>query len=67
MLDKEYDRVKKSLMGSLGEQSFIALASDGWFKKAVGGTPLVNMMALLRSSGSHFLEVGCCVQSATLP
>jgi hypothetical protein len=67
MLDKEYVRVKKSKMGSIGEQSFIALAADSWFKTVkAGGAPFVNIVAHLSVGGSHFLEVGYCVQH-TLP
>lgn len=62
MLDSEYDAVRITVEEKLQVASqvcsLVALATDGWRKKAAAqGTPLINAMLLLPGGGSVFCKV----------
>jgi hypothetical protein len=62
MLDDEYKAIKKQTEDTRMDAAFYAISTDGWRRKyAEGGTPLINVMALLpdiyRDGGSQFVKI----------
>jgi hypothetical protein len=52
-----YEKIKKELLDSIAD-SAVALATDGWKKKAAGqGVPLINVMVHPPDGGSFFYKV----------